>query len=167
VHYDADDVRNLLAGGHELASHTFSHVSARTVPAAVYAAEITRGAVGTSRNFSYPYGEVTLATKRAAGRLCASCRGTQPGVNGPQADLNLLRANALYSASVDVNQIRDLMTQHSGAGRWLIFYTHDVRDNPSPYGCTPAYFEKVVDWAVGMPARVVTVAAALSALGTA
>jgi peptidoglycan/xylan/chitin deacetylase (PgdA/CDA1 family) len=160
--YDADDVRDLLAAGHELASHTASHVSARAISTPAYVAEIERGAEGTSGNFSYPYGEVTLAAKRAAGRLCTSCRGTQPGTNGPRVDLNLLRANALYSSSVDVRAMLELIDRECRPGSWLIFYTHDVQDNPSPYGCTPAYFERVVGRAVA-GARVVPVAAALAA----
>ncbi|HWZ60688.1 MAG TPA: polysaccharide deacetylase family protein [Gemmatimonadaceae bacterium] len=171
-HYDATDLRDLLADGHELASHTFSHISSRTLPSAAYAAEIARGetalhaltGVPPSGHFSYPFGEVTLGAKRAAGRSCASCRGTSPGANGPRVDLNLLRANRLYSTSVDRATVRQLIARLVRPGSWLIFYTHDVRDDPSPYGCTPEYFDAVVRYAVESGARVVTVSAALAAL---
>jgi peptidoglycan/xylan/chitin deacetylase (PgdA/CDA1 family) len=167
-HYTADDVRDLLGRGHELGSHTFSHVSARALPTPAYADEITRGmrqgAAGTSGNFSYPYGEVTFAAKRAAGQLCTSCRGTQPGANGPTADLNLLRANALYSLTTPLPTIRALIARHASPGKWLIFYTHDVQHTPSPYGCTPDYLDAVVTQAIASRARIVTVADALSLL---
>lgn len=166
-YYTEGDARDLLSRGHELASHTFNHVSARAVTATAYADEIVRGAAGTSGtsgNFSYPYGEVTVAAKRAAGERCTSCRGTQPGANGPMADLNLLRANALYSPAIPLAAIDDLLAEHTAPGKWLIFYTHDVQHTPTPYGCTPLYFDAVVDRAVASRARIVTVADALSLL---
>jgi peptidoglycan/xylan/chitin deacetylase (PgdA/CDA1 family) len=166
-YYTADDARDLLSRGHELGSHTFSHISARTISATAYAEEIARGAAGVagvSGNFSYPYGEATVAAKRAAGHRCTSCRGTQPGPNGPTADLNLLRANALYSPTIPLAAIEDLIAQHATPGTWLIFYTHDVQLTPTPYGCTPHYFDAVVDRAIASRARIVTVADALSLL---
>jgi hypothetical protein len=30
---------------------------------------------------------------------------------------------------------------------WVIFYTHDVSEDPSEWGCTPAQLEAVVDHA--------------------
>jgi len=40
---------------------------------------------------------------------------------------------------------------------WIIFYVHDVRDNPSPGGCTPAYMEAVLKLVAGR-CRILTVA---------
>jgi hypothetical protein len=87
-----------------------------------------------------------------------------PGANGPTVDLNLLRANRLYSASVDLADVRQLIARHARPGAWLIFYTHDVRDTPSSFGCTPGYFEAVVQSAAASGGRIVTVAAALATL---
>jgi len=44
---------------------------------------------------------------------------------------------------------------------WLIFYTHDVRENPSPYGCTPELMEQTVSCAVRSGCRVLTIQEAL------
>jgi hypothetical protein len=141
---------------------------------AAFAADITRGekalsalaGVSPSGNFSYPFGEVTFGAKRAVGGVSHSCRGTMPGVNGPTVDLNLLRANRLYSASVELADIRQLIARDARPGAWLIFYTHDVRDTPSAYGCTPGYFEAIVRASAASGARIVTVAAALASLPT-
>jgi hypothetical protein len=43
-----------------------------------------------------------------------------------------------------------------------MFYTHDVRPKPSPYGCTPALFEFAVSAALESGSRVLTVAQALN-----
>jgi peptidoglycan/xylan/chitin deacetylase (PgdA/CDA1 family) len=159
--FHLSDLPALVADGHELASHTLHHVSARATPQ--FDTEILTGsqALGKdgSGNFSYPYGEVTLAAKRAAGTYTRSARGTQPGINGPVADLNGLRANRLYSDSVPLSHIQDLIADNTG---WLIFYTHDVRDQPSPYGCTPKYFEAAVSAASKSGAKIVTIADALT-----
>src|SRR5277367_5575146 len=70
-----EDLTELLQAGHELASHTYSHASARTSRLADYVDEVTRGyetltqtlGLTASRQFAYPYGEVTLRVKRAVG----------------------------------------------------------------------------------------------------
>ena len=35
--------------------------------------------------------------------------------------------------------------------------THDVDDNPSPYGCTPGFFEEIVRYAVNSGAVILPV----------
>jgi peptidoglycan/xylan/chitin deacetylase (PgdA/CDA1 family) len=168
----AQDVLDLVAAGHELASHTLHHVSSRTMSADEYAAEVVKGddalrqvvSSGPSGNFSYPFGEVTVGAKKVAGQHCRSCRSTLAGYHGPTADLNFLRANQLYSSSIPFSRVAELVARHARPGHWLIFYTHDVRDTPSRYGCTPQYFEDSVRCAVEAGARVVTVADALASL---
>jgi peptidoglycan/xylan/chitin deacetylase (PgdA/CDA1 family) len=168
----AQDLRDLVAAGHELASHTLGHVSSWKMSADEYGDEVAKGddalrglvSGSPSGDFSYPFGEVTLAAKRVAGQHCRSCRSTLAGCNGPMADLNHLRANKLYSRSIPFSQVSGLVARHARPGRWLIFYTHDISDAPSPYGCTPQYFADSVGAAVGAGARVVTVAEALTSL---
>ena len=50
---------------------------------------------------------------------------------------------------------------------WLIFYTHDVRPNPSQYGCTPELFEFAVSHAAHSGSRILTVEEVLRELGAA
>jgi peptidoglycan/xylan/chitin deacetylase (PgdA/CDA1 family) len=173
--YRTADLPGLLRDGHELGSHTYSHVSCRSLSTAAYAAEIAKGhdalqrLVGdaASSNFAFPFGAVTPAVKKAAARQCTSCRGTIGGCNGPVADLNFLRANRLYSGSVAFPHIQALIAGAARPGRWLIFYTHDVSDRPSPFGCTPQYFEDTVRCAVDAGMRIVTVGHALAAISAA
>jgi peptidoglycan/xylan/chitin deacetylase (PgdA/CDA1 family) len=170
--YRTTDLADLLRDGHELGTHTYSHVSCRALSTAAYEAEIVRGQEalrelvgdGVSGNFAFPFGAVSPAVKKAAARQCRSCRGTIGGSNGPVADLNLLRANRLYSDSVAFPNIQMLIESAARPGRWLIFYTHDVRDHPSPYGCTPRYFEDTVRCAVDAGMRVLTIGEALAAI---
>ena len=78
-----EDLLDLLAAGHELASHTYSHTSARTASLAHYVHDVERGykaltgalGLNASRQFSYPYGEITFRVKSTVGPRMQSCRG--------------------------------------------------------------------------------------------
>jgi hypothetical protein len=48
---------------------------------------------------------------------------------------------------------------------WLIFYTHDVRPQPSRYGCTPELFQAVVALALDRGARLLPVSKVLEGMG--
>ena len=146
--FDPADLPHLLAGGHELAGHTYSHISACETNLSTYEKDVRKGEkeltqfLGNARqlNFSYPFGDVTIEVKKKVGPTMPSCRGIFPGLNGPLVDLNLLRANSLYGGDERFATAESLIEQNMSRKRWLIFYTHDVREAPSPYGCTPRLF---------------------------
>jgi peptidoglycan/xylan/chitin deacetylase (PgdA/CDA1 family) len=164
--FRAEDLRSLLCSGHELATHTFSHLSARRISFQEFERDVERGDrailtslnVAPSGNFAYPYGEPTLRSKRGLARRMRSCRGTCKGFNGPLVDLNLLRANCLYGGMENVVEAKRLVRQNANHKGWLIFYSHDVADRPSAYGCSPALLEAVTRFAADHGARLLTVA---------
>lgn len=167
--FSQDDLISLVQDGHEVASHTLRHISSRSTSSAAFQDDVERGrtalvnAVGISAaNFAYPFGHVTFGTKKAVGAKMSSCRGTFPGINGPQVDLNLLRANSLYGDVAAAPAAYQLIKETEKTRGWLIFYSHDVSPNPSPYGCTPALLESVVSCAVRSRSRVMTVKAVLT-----
>ena len=69
---------------------TYSHASARTSGFANYVNDVEKGyqnlaetfGLNASRQFSYPYGEITLRVKRTVGAKMQSCRGIWPGLTG-------------------------------------------------------------------------------------
>ncbi len=145
------DIDCLLRDGHELGCHTFHHSSCRKVPLSAFEQDVTRGREAIreltgsdAANFAYPYGHVSIKAKRRIGSRMTSARGIYGGVNAPLADLNLLRANSLYGDIDQSPAVEALLTENRARGGWLIFYTHDVRPNPSPFGCTPALFDRAV-----------------------
>ena len=168
-HFEIDDLHSLLAEGHELGSHTYGHISCRSVTTDFYLADVIKAnsylrevtGMNSPVSFAYPFGHVTLSVKRGIAGLLSSCRSTFGGLNHRRIDLNLLRANKLYSASTDLEVARELIRKNKELRGWLIFYTHDVCDNPSPYGCTPQFFEQIVKLAAESGARILTVGAAL------
>ena len=166
------DLRALSERGHEIAIHGFRHLSAQRTPLEEFIDDVAdceraiRECIpeGVSNNFAYPYGEATLATKRHLGSRMQSSRGTIGGLNGPEVDLNLLRANALYGDIDQAETAQRLIIENQARKSWLVFYTHDVADRPSPYGCTPAMFQSAVSFAVEQGARVMTVADVVTVL---
>lgn len=160
-----EDLEVLLRDGHELAGHTYGHVSCRRVPLSEFVDDMRRGqsliqqVTGQNEpaNFAFPYGHVNTAGKRAVGRETLSARGTWGGPNGPEIDLNLLRANSLYGGIERLPRIQQLILQNEQRGGWLIFYTHDVQPMPSPYGCSPRLLESAVAFAALHSARILPV----------
>ncbi|HEV3483136.1 MAG TPA: polysaccharide deacetylase family protein [Candidatus Acidoferrales bacterium] len=165
-----EDLHVLTEQGHELGSHTYSHVPARTTPLSRYRDEVTKGyrafeenlGLPATRNFSYPFGEVTLRVKREVAPSMMSCRGIIGGLNGPLVDLNLLRATSLYGGIEQLAGAGSLINRNAEQRAWLIFYTHDVQANPTPYGCTPQLLEQVVCAALRSGARIGTVGEVLT-----
>jgi peptidoglycan/xylan/chitin deacetylase (PgdA/CDA1 family) len=168
------DLFSLVQDGHELASHTLSHISSRATSCALFQQDVERGMQAllkeagiSAANFAYPFGHVTLRTKKALGSKTSSCRGTFAGINGPQLDLNLLRANSLYGSDEAIPAAHQLITENQNRRGWLIFYTHDVAADHSAYGCTPALLESVVSLALRSRSRVMTVNDVLTEIGAA
>jgi peptidoglycan/xylan/chitin deacetylase (PgdA/CDA1 family) len=165
------DLEGLLAEGHELASHTFSHLSCRRVRFRDFEKDVRRGqeairdAVGVeSVNFAYPYGDVTLVAKRMIGSQMKSCRGIYRGVNLLDTDLNLLRANALYGDQPETCRIERLILEAQKKNGWLILYTHDVGRRPSRFGCTPSLLETALSFACERGLSILPVGAVVSEL---
>jgi len=170
--FHSDDLHSLLEKGHELGSHTFTHLSCRAVSASVFREDVKKGRNAIEKmagipcsNFAYPFGHVTVASKKSLQPELTSCRSIFPGVNGPGIDLNLLLANSLYGDLDQSKRAESLIAENARRRGWLIFYTHDVRPTPSDYGCTPELFEFAVASAVKSGARVLTVGKALTAAG--
>lgn len=163
-----EDLDELQEKGHEIGSQTFHHSSCRRVSISAFETDVREGLKAIEhlsgdqpRNFAYPYGHVTLRSKKKLEPLLASGRSVIPGLNGPEIDLNLLRANSLYGSLEGSSRLEGLIRRNAEKKAWLIFYTHDVRANPSQYGCTPVLFELAVSQALRSSARILTIGESL------
>ena len=165
-HFRREDLEALLRDGHELGSHTFSHISCRSVSTSSFREEVAKGRRAVEEltgrsdvgNFAFPFGEVTLRAKKAVGLDVASSRGIWSGVNGPDIDLNLLRANSLYGGDDRRAEVQELILENERRKGWLIFYSHDVRPNPSRFGCTPELLKFAVSFASRQNSCILTMA---------
>jgi len=164
------DLGELLAQGHELGCHTFGHCDAWATKPEVFEASIlenqralTRILPGTRfETMSYPISFPRPGTKRRAGRHFSACRGGSQTINVGTIDLNHLRAFFLEQSRDRPDVIRAMIDRNRTQRGWLILVTHDVRSEPSPFGCTPRFFEDVVRWAVESGAKVLPVGRALA-----
>jgi peptidoglycan/xylan/chitin deacetylase (PgdA/CDA1 family) len=169
-----DDLRAAHAQGHEIACHTYSHRDCCRASPAEIAAEIERNAAALAAivddaaldNFAYPFGGVSLTAKNTLGGRFASCRGTGRGINQGTVDLADLFSTSIYSWDFDRERLCQLIDDAQAEGGWVIFYTHDVADAPSPFGCTPAQFQSIVAYAAEN-APVLPVREVLAGLGLA
>ena len=162
---------DLARRGHEIASHTSGHLNVQRVPPDVLHADVaTNSAVieilsgERPTSFAYPFGVVSLRAKHLLAGEYGALRGIQPGINRGWIDLAHLRAQELYDASSTLDDVARLLDDLELGSGWLIFYTHDVRHDPSSIGCSPDYFAAVVDLVAERGIRIEPVAATLARL---
>jgi peptidoglycan/xylan/chitin deacetylase (PgdA/CDA1 family) len=150
---DAAMVADLARRGHEIGGHTHGHIDVqRTARDDLVAdvsrndAEITR-IVGDTRptSFAYPFGMISVPAKLALMRRYPALRGIKVGTNNGLIDLAHLQVQELYDVSHDGTSIDRVLDEAERRRGWVIFYTHDVRNDPTSIGCSPRFFAKVVD----------------------
>jgi peptidoglycan/xylan/chitin deacetylase (PgdA/CDA1 family) len=168
-----DEIVELHRKGHEIACHTFSHTRTTDLDAAALAAEIEDNrrfllALDPSiqiENFAYPYGLGSVWRKGQLKKIFHSSRGIIPGVNSGVADLQFLRATPLINRDIDRDGIDRVFDEAVAKNGWLIFYSHDVATEPSPYGCSPSLLRHALDAAAQRNVQILSVADALRSAG--
>lgn len=165
-----DDLKRALDEGHELGCHTFSHFDSWKTEPKVFEESIVQNQIALAelapgvqfKSFSYPISSPRPLVKRAAARHFLCCRGGGQEINFGNADLNQLSAFFLEKAKGDLQAVKGLIDRNKKERGWIIFATHDVSPNPSPYGCTPEFFEEIVRYAKESGAHIVPVVSALN-----
>jgi peptidoglycan/xylan/chitin deacetylase (PgdA/CDA1 family) len=167
------DLVALHRQGHEIGCHTFSHKRACDLDRPSLAEEIARNRryfrsldrtieVG---NFAYPFGYGSFARKRQLKAEFKSCRSIVPGVNSGNVDLQFLRAMPLIDYRIDRDGIERAFDAAQNNNGWLIFYSHDVAERPSPYGCSLALMNYALETASRRGFPVLNMAEALQCVG--
>ena len=164
------DIQNLVQSGHHIGCHTFTHRPCTQMDRAEMGVEVKRNAeflrqIGVPTDdlhFSFPLGAFDLGAKQVAAQNFCSSRITGGGVQVGRADLNGLRSERLYQKVMTLARLTSLVTEVALKRGWLIFYTHDVEDNPSQWGCTPILLDQAVQIALDMGCMVLPVDQAIS-----
>src|SRR5262245_34005162 len=149
--FTAQDLIDVAESGHEIGCHTFSRLR---VPCAGRGAvrddiernkDFVRRVLGeyTMSSFAYPYGHVTVSSKAILSRHFPICRGIWCGVNSRRIDFMNLKAVSLDPLT-DYAQLLAMLDETQASNGWLIFFTHDISDDPSPYGYTPGDLARLV-----------------------
>lgn len=151
-----DDLVETLAHGNELGCHTFDHVDAWETSRPAYLESIERNREALEKllpdarftTFAYPKNGATYDVKDPLEHLFMCSRGGGQCANIDVVDLNLVKACFLDRRQhLDLTTARALIDQNTHARGWLVFATHDIVDNPTPYGCTAQFLNSVVEHA--------------------
>lgn len=166
----AEDYRRLAEAGHEIACHTYSHRDCGQASAAEAQDEAGRNlealegwGLPAPSTFAYPYGDVALGPKAALAGRYGMLRALHHGLIEQGTDLN--QAPAVGIEGADGEAVAEAWMARALARKaWLVLYTHDVADRPSPFGCTPQALARLADKAVAEGFEVVTAAEGLRRL---
>lgn len=168
-----EDLIEVVGQGHELGCHTFSHCHSWNTDASAFEQSIVRNQSALSeiipsasfRSFAYPISSPRPSVKRACSKHFVCSRAGGQTFNSGTADLNQLSAYFLEKVKGDIDLIRDVIRRNKESNGWLIFATHDISPDPSPYGCTPDFFEEVVRCSAESGARILPIIGVLEAIG--
>nr|WP_245281290.1 polysaccharide deacetylase family protein [Methylobacterium sp. ZNC0032] len=163
----------LAARGHELGCHSFSHRDLRHLDGGALAADLVRNAAyldavdprASRRNFAYPYNSGSFGKRTMLGQSFRTCRAAGEGINRGATDPAFLRAVEIRQPQQHVLGLARWIDALVADPGWLIFFTHDLSPQPTPYGCTPPSFHLLVAYAVARGCQVLTVDAALDRMG--
>jgi peptidoglycan/xylan/chitin deacetylase (PgdA/CDA1 family) len=148
--FTAKQLHQIYNKGHEVGCHTYDHINCFN------SSEVSirnncqknqkriKDLIGAPcKSFSYPYGDFDLSAKRLIGEMYRCARTVKPGLNCSQIDLNALKSVPIFEIIGEKN-IFKWIDKLDAIGGWLIFYTHDIENNPSQYGCSVELFQKTV-----------------------
>lgn len=143
------EIRSARAAGHEIGGHTFSHRSMPALSAAEIREEFEANQASLQgvlpdlhlASFAYPFGEVSITAKRLVADRFGVARGVRPGLNGKMVDLSELRAVHLFNPTFDGDEIARQVANAAKNRAWIVFQTHDIREEPTAWGCTPRQFD--------------------------
>ena len=164
---DRAQVRALAQAGHEVGCHTARHVNVQSLDEAALTRECDRNrdllaeiCGVTPRNFCYPFGDVGFRQRRVLGRRFDTCRTIYERHNAGRVDPAMLSAYGLFDASLDRARLERLVREAKAQDGWLVFYTHDVADEPTPIGTSPRLLDETLAVLADHGVPVLTVAEA-------
>jgi len=162
--YTADDLQNLIRRGHDIGCHTYDHIDCAEADTPELIAQTDRNhaflnqvGVDNIRSFAFPYGALNASSKKTMAASNPALRSVKPGQHRETVDLNLLYAVGLQDDKGGIARaLEELKALETGDG-WLIIFTHDIRDHPSPWGVTREDYARLLDAIEQSDADVVTV----------
>jgi peptidoglycan/xylan/chitin deacetylase (PgdA/CDA1 family) len=148
-YYTSGDLTDVRDAGHEIGCHSFSHLYGTGVSSDALRQDAIRNQAFVGAllgdypltSFAYPYGDVSPRTKLLFSSRFPTCRGIRRGFNAGLIDLAQLKAVALEHQAWNPAAIERAVAQAVRRNGWIIFFTHDVSEHPSPFGATPAMLD--------------------------
>lgn len=171
--YDRSDLATLASAGHEIGSHTYSHLDCARSSEAETLADIQRNNeflisaanIAEPVSFAFPYGKATPGLKKTLGNKFAGLRGVRRGLNRGKTDRRLIRSIPVVSEPERLAAALVNVQQMTESGGWLVYNFHDIQSTPTPWGCSPADFTSVLQAVDTAGASVKTFGEVLALLG--
>lgn len=145
-----DDIYELLRKRHEIGCHTYSHIDVNEYKIESFKNDCIKNRLIANKefginlkSFSFPKGNIRPSAKMVISKFYNSVRTVQSGLNQNPIDIYALKSIPLYQR-YGVEKPIALIEKLKHTGGWLIFYTHDVSDKPSDFGCDNKMMEMVV-----------------------
>lgn len=144
------DIETVVAAGHEIGCHSFSHQAVEDMSSEAIRDDIARNAevlrrFGVeARSFAYPFGIFSHSAKRQLSGLFDTCRCVRPGFASGTCDPGLIEAVALYEINTEIESVFARIEATLIKGGWLNLFTHDVHESPSEIGCRPSFLSAIV-----------------------
>jgi peptidoglycan/xylan/chitin deacetylase (PgdA/CDA1 family) len=164
-----DELVHLVDNGHEVACHTFHHKSLRWLGAEDTKLECNKNTTAINAvlpdykvsNFSYPFGEAGIGSKKALRNIYDCMRTSDAGLNYGMTDLSHLRAISLYSKDFNKIKLLEVIQQTIKHNAWTIFYTHDVSEQFGPWGTSIEDFRWIVEQCSKKDAEILSIKEAI------
>lgn len=165
-------LRKLLADGHEIGCHSYSHRHYDRLDSAALMQEVAQNQVFLQKigvpagrlNFAYPFGAFSPSTKQYCAQHFRSSRITGGGAHFGHADLQALKTYRLYNDTtaamnhLSFEHIVEALTQQAG---WLIVNTHDIGSADHRYGYTPERLQAAIELVLSAGCKIMTVSDAI------
>jgi len=152
--YDEGHLNAVEKEGHEIGCHGFQHekFGERGIRFARRNCEdnaaFVRDVVGPHvkmTSFAYPYGDTSPLVKPVMAKKFPFCRGVRQELNTNKVDRAQISIISLEIRHAEYVDLKRTVAEAVANKSWIVFLTHDVCENPSPYGSTPAMIENAVD----------------------
>ena len=149
--FTKEEMLEIYKNGHEIGCHTYDHTNCYHASKELIVESCKQNQISIKKfaniaitSFAYPYGDFNLPAKNIINDIYSCARTTKSGINVSRIDLCALKSVSIYQAQKK-RLIINLLDELQCSGGWLIFFTHDVRSNPSMYGCTEDLLKSVVE----------------------
>lgn len=164
--FDAEDVERLHDAGHEIACHSYAHPRLRGRTQSEIDADLSQNLVFAQKllgpdfqfqSFAYPYGEFDAFSRKIMGKKFQTARGVYRGVNKGVMDFANLKTVPLEKRRYSKQYLDKYIEEAIRANGWIIFFTHDVAEDCTQYGSTPAILLETIETVQAANIEILTV----------
>lgn len=152
-YFDENHLRAAYRNGHEIGCHGFRHekfsilghdFARKSCDDNARFVQSVLGPQATMTSFAYPFGDASLWVKELMAQRFEACRGVHEGINAGTADraqVDIISLEMRHAPALDLEKVIAEATARKG---WIVFLSHDLSEDPSPYGSTPATIERTL-----------------------